>query len=61
MILGLREYEEDISNTALDDFCQLSIFIESTTQNKRQGIKNGVARQDSAEIIFGGGALKKFS
>lgn len=31
MILGLREYEEDIGNTALDDFCQLPIFIESTT------------------------------
>lgn len=43
MILGLREYEEDISNTTLDNFCQLPIFIESTTENKRQGIKDGVA------------------
>mgnify|MGYP006902562256 CR=1 FL=1 len=31
MILGLREDEEDIGNTTLDDFCQLPIFIESTT------------------------------
>lgn len=30
MILGLREYEEDIGNTALNDFCQFPIFIKGT-------------------------------
>lgn len=43
MVLGLRENEKDVCDTAFNEFRKLSVFIQSTTQNERQGIENRIS------------------
>lgn len=44
VVLGLRENEEDVRNTTLNDFGQLSILVQDSTQDQRKRVQDGVAR-----------------
>lgn len=52
MVLSLREDEKDVCNATLDNLGQLSLFIQDSAQNQRQWVKDGIAREDSAEVVF---------
>jgi hypothetical protein len=43
VVLGLREYKEDVRNTTFNDFGQLSILVQDSTQDERKRIKDRVA------------------
>lgn len=57
VILSLREDEEDICNTPLNNLRKLSFFVQYPTKDERQRVQNRVAGQYPAKVVFGSRAL----